>query len=740
MVDKGRKRRALRHGLALGLTLPVLLTNVAKAEEAFELPEIKVVSTAEDELKQAPGVSIITAEDIKKQPIANDISEIVRKMPGVNLSGNSSSGQYGNNRQIDLRGMGPENTLILIDGKPVRSRNSTRMGSSGERNSRGDSNWVPVEAIERIEVIRGPAAARYGNGAAGGVVNIITKKTTDEPSGSLTLYGLQPENSDEGNTRRATFNLMTPLVDTVSMRLYGNIARTTEDSLDLNRQPDGTTFAGREGVENKDIDALFRWEPVPKQAIELDMGFSRQGNLYAGEQAVNSVIQPQSLSQVGDETNVVIRRNTSLTHTGNWDFGDTRLMLQYEGTNNKRLNEGMWGGPEGTFTSEPERSTTTLRNYTAAGEVNIPLDILAQQRVTLGAEYQGEKLNDPYAATNLANYSQYLPDRYTSVGDPSKNDAQIYSAFVEDNIQLTYHWLLTPGIRLDYHSEFGANLSPSLNTAYEILDGLSVKGGIARAFKAPNLYQSNDGYLYFSRGNGCPLSLSSNTGNCLILGNSDLKPETSINKEVGLGYDKNGWASSLTFFHNKYDDKIVANTEPVYSSSTGGSMGNGLYLMRWDNAKNATIYGFEGNMLAPLSSDVSWNTNFTYMMKNEDDDGNPLSLVPKYTINSSLFWQATEDLSFTLGVTRYGKQEPRQTVNNRTEAANGINTDARKPYVLVDFSSSYDLFDSGATVSFGVRNLLDKQILRSGNNSRSGGGNVYNEPGRAYYLSLTTQF
>ncbi len=49
-------------------------------------------------------------------------------MPGVNLTGNSTSGQRGNNRQIDIRGMGPENTLILIDGKPVTSRNSVRLG------------------------------------------------------------------------------------------------------------------------------------------------------------------------------------------------------------------------------------------------------------------------------------------------------------------------------------------------------------------------------------------------------------------------------------------------------------------------------------------------------------------------------------------------------------------------------------------------------------------------------------
>lgn len=75
--------------------------------------------------------------------LARDVSEIIRTMPGVNLTGNSTSGQRGNNRQIDIRGMGPENTLILIDGKPVTSRNSVRLGWRGERDTRGDTSWVP---------------------------------------------------------------------------------------------------------------------------------------------------------------------------------------------------------------------------------------------------------------------------------------------------------------------------------------------------------------------------------------------------------------------------------------------------------------------------------------------------------------------------------------------------------------------------------------------------------------------
>ena len=135
---------------------------------AAESEEMVVLAPAEEQLKQQPGVSIITAEDIAKDPPVNDLSDIIRKMPGVNLTGNSASGSRGNNRQIDIRGMGPENTLILIDGVPTTSRNSVRYSWRGERDTRGDTNWVPAEMVERIEVLRGPAAARYGSGAAGG--------------------------------------------------------------------------------------------------------------------------------------------------------------------------------------------------------------------------------------------------------------------------------------------------------------------------------------------------------------------------------------------------------------------------------------------------------------------------------------------------------------------------------------------------------------------------------------------
>ena len=220
--------------------LPLALISAfshAAEEKAAEQAEVDTVYvTAEKQLQQSLGVSRISKDDIDKRPAVNDISEFVRTMPGVNLTGNTATGQRGNKRQIDLRGMGPENTLILIDGKPVNSRQSERISMRGERNTRGDSNWVPVEEIESITVLRGPAATRYGSGAMGGVVNIVTKKVPKEFKGSVNYYTNQPQDSKEGATNRVGFNLGGPIIqDVLGFRIYGNFNKTDADSTDINR-------------------------------------------------------------------------------------------------------------------------------------------------------------------------------------------------------------------------------------------------------------------------------------------------------------------------------------------------------------------------------------------------------------------------------------------------------------------------------------------------------------------------
>lgn len=147
-------------------------------------------------------------------------------------------------------------------------------------------------------------------------------------------------------------------------------------------------------------------------------------------------------------------------------------------------------------------------------------------------------------------------------GDPTqrstKNSATLTGIYLEDNIEAVPGTNLIPGIRFDYHNQFGSNWSPSLNLSQELGDMFTLKAGIARVFKAPNLYQSSKGYLLSTRGNGCPNTIAE--GSCYLLGNPDLDPEISINKEIGIEFNLNGYAAGVTWFRNDYKNKIVSGT------------------------------------------------------------------------------------------------------------------------------------------------------------------------------------
>ncbi|UCB32364.1 TonB-dependent siderophore receptor [Duffyella gerundensis] len=705
-----------------------------------------LVVTAAQQNMQAPGVSTITADEIRKRPPARDVSEIIRTMPGVNLTGNSTSGQRGNNRQIDIRGMGPENTLIMVDGLPISSRNSVRLGWRGERDTRGDSSWVPPEMIDHIEVIRGPAAARYGNGAAGGVVNIITKKDTNDWHGSWNTYYNVPQHDEEGATKRTNFSLSGPLGDDVSFRLYGGLAKTQADAQFINEGHQSlrtgsyasTVPAGREGVVNKDINALLRWAFAPMQALEFEAGYSRQGNLYAGDtQNTNTSALVQS--KYGDETNRLYRQNFALTWTGAWDNGiSTRSYAQYENTRNSRMNEGLAGGTEGIFANS-DFSTIELNDVLLHSEISVPFELGVNQTATFGTEWNQQKMKD--ASSNTQTFMSGAVDGISGTDRSPYSQAEIFSLFAEDNIELTDSTMLVPGLRFDHHSIVGNNWSPSLNLSQGLGDDVTLKLGIARAYKAPSLYQTNPNYLLYSRGQGC----ADSAGACYLMGNDDLKAETSINKEVGLEWKRDGYQAGVTWFRNDYRDKIEAGYTP-----DGVSSGGAADVYKWENVPKAVVEGLEGTLNLPVSDSISWNNNITYMLQSKNKEtGDRLSIIPEYTLNSTLSWQAMPDLSLQSTLTWYGTQTPKK-YNYKGDAVTGSEKDEVSPYSIVGLSGTYDV-NKYASVTLGVDNLFDKRHYREGNAQTTGnsatnawmygaGANTYNESGRTYYVSVNTHF
>ncbi|WP_336165511.1 TonB-dependent siderophore receptor [Acinetobacter ursingii] len=689
----------------------------------------KIVLTAEEQVKQSLGASIITGEDLEKNPVRNDISEYVRRMPGVNLTGNSASGVRGNNRQIDIRGMGPENTLILIDGKPVSSRNSVRYGWGGERDTRGDSNWVPADAIESIEVLRGPAAARYGSGAAGGVVNIITKKVTNELHGSIETYTNQPENSKEGDSSRVSFNVSGPIIkDILSYRLYGNYNKTDADAIDINKSIESTA-AGREGVKNKDISGRLAWQMADNQLLMLDTSVGRQGNIFAGDTQYSSdaSANPILAQLYGSETNTMYRDSYALTHEGNWNWGKSKLLAQYDQTKNKRFLEGLAGSGEGSINTLSDKMTSKLKTTRFNGEVNIPLEIGLPQNLTLGTEWVEDRFNDPASTRNADSTGQLAS------GNRARMTSRTYSAYIEDNLKVTDQTDVVLSVRFDDHDKSGSNWSPGLNITQKLGDYFTLKGGIAKAYKTPNMFQNAEGYLLNTRGNGCPIQANGNRlSNCYLQGNENLKPETSVNKEFGIQFDKDEVSASLTWFRNDYKDKISSGTDVIRQITVGNTTYN---VLKWQNVPEALVQGLEGSISLNYGN-ITWTNNFTYMIDSKDKStGNPLSIIPQYTINSIFDYDVTDELDVNFIYTQYGRQEPRKFAKSNSELNSGINPEVVKSYGIAGINMGYK-FTPAISARVGISNIFDEQILRDSNSDSQ----TYNEPGRAYYASLKYSF
>lgn len=755
--------------LALGLLMSLGVTGAMAQDidlsESFELDDL-VLSSYEEEILQSLGVSVITAEALNKTPVANDISEIVRKMPGVNLSGNTPSGDRGNQRQIDLRGMGPENVLILIDGKPVLSRNSVRMGRSGERDTRGDGNWVPAEMIEKIEVIRGPAAARYGSGAAGGVVNIITKRP-DTDLFEISLRATMPQSDLEGGDQRINGLWVKPMNDKLTLRLSGSYNKSDGDDPDINDEADCdtgvdcTSAAGVEGVINNDVTAALRWEVDAANTLDFELTSSNQRNIYAGDSLRSpgrSTDAINELADTGANTNEMRRLTASMTHTGAYAWGDMDSYVQYERTDNTRLNEGNAGGVEGVIsTTSPSEQTAILDVLSAKSEADIDTKLFGKDTVlTLGAELRHERLDfsdyneDTITYTDTDNVLGGLPEDASA----RKGTAQqtLLGAYAEANI-LANDWLtLSPALRVDTADTFGLNISGGFNASADLGSGWTAKAGLSSAFKSPSLYQLSESYLWYTAGNGCPIGEDGTqiAGPCFVLGNPDLDPETSINKEVGVSYDNGlGLNASLTYFHNDYRDKIQAGLNEVgtlsscsYPRGSRTVTATDCSVFRWENIPEAEVSGLEASFATVLSDSLSMNVNASRMISstqrltlNTGEVVNvPLSLVPEYTVNAGFEWEALPGLTLLPSATYYSAIEPSAYSTSTGTAASGDDLTSQEAYTLVNLAMAYEVNDA-VTLTGGIKNLFDTSVKRTGDGAES-----FNESGREFYVGLTASF
>ncbi|MBE0234345.1 FepA family TonB-dependent siderophore receptor, partial [Enterobacter hormaechei] len=484
------------------------------------------------------------------------------------------------------------------------------------------------------------------------------------------------------------------------------------------------------------------WDFAPMQSLEFEAGYSRQNNLYAGDTQNTNNDNALVKKNYGKETNRIYRQNFAVTWNGGWDNGiTTSNWAQYEHTRNSRLGEGLAGGTEGLFNSN-KFTDTDLSDVMLHSEINLPIDFIVNQNLTLGTEWNQQRMKD---STSFTQTQQGGTIPGMSEDRSPYTSAEIFSLFAENNMELTDSTMLTPALRFDHHTIVGDNWSPSLNLSQGLGDDFTLKMGIARAYKAPSLYQTNPNYLLYSKGQGC--YASSDGVGCYMMGNDDLKAETSINKEIGLEWKRDGWLAGVTWFRNDYRNKIEAGYAPIGQTSTG-KVTTDIY--QWENVPKAVVEGLEGSLNVPVSDTINWTNNITYMLQSKNKEtGDRLSIIPEYTLNSTLSWQVRQDVSLQSTFTWYGKQQPKK-YNYKGQPVTGSEKDEVSPYSIVGLSATWDV-TKNVSLTGGVDNVFDKRQWRAGNAQTTGntttgaymygaGAYTYNEPGRTWYMSVNTRF
>lgn len=654
---------------------------IVAATEPTQLEEVVVTASGfEQRITQAPAsISVIPRAEIEETR-ATSIAEILTSIEGVDVG--APVGKTGG-QTINIRGMGSDYTLILIDGRRQNTAGSVTPNGFGETST---SFLPPVSAIDRIEVVRGPVSTLYGSDAMGGVVNIITRKVGDVWGGAVTAnYTLQGDDAF-GDLFGGDVYLSGPLVsDLLGLSLRGNYSARQQSALtfeNVGGVETPVTGFGRSSTENEiwSLGGRLSLTPHPDHDLWLDVDVARQWYDNAnGQLGTNTT--------AGGYANALEfnRDQVSLAHDWRLPFGQLSSNLSYGRTETiGRIIPNGVAGAGGPRTLESENTIFDTKLYSQ----------WRNHTFTVGGQFWDAQMVDGVA-----------PDIF---------EHQQWALFAEDEWRFSDTLALTLGARHDDHSVFGAHFSPRAYLVWNATPEWTIKGGVSQGFKTPRLEQLASGINGFGQQGRLPL-----------LGSPGLMPETSTSTEVAVFYDNGGaLRASATLFHNQFDDKIatgspVANctfglTAAQYEAGgypTTGCVDVGFWpnfatFGQSVNIDEAETQGLEVSARWRFATDWSLQANYTYTdseQKSGSGAGLPLTNTPQHMLNGNLRWAATDRLGLWL------RGEYRSERFRGVGAARDAWGDY-EAYSLFHLGGSYDVTDR-VTVNAAIYNLFDTDFV-----------------------------
>lgn len=536
------------------------------------------------EKKEVPqSVEVITEQKIKELG-AYSVQDALRLANNIDVQDNGMTGN-----QVQMRGNSTMHTLILVDGKRMAAENTQSSKNAYELKR------INISDVERIEIIRSNGSALYGSDAIGGVINIITKKSTtpsisvnmhtgtkDEATSFMYSSGRQGKLSlkigggiekvrklDSGVYKSYSKNTKTGAVtstDASSTNMYGTrrfLNTGLSYAFDDNHSLDFDMNFMREQLKS------FSWNSMATDYTETQMttllGFLRKQAIAGGAPAamVNSQVFVKGLLNKGytmEQLNASMPDPTTIKkypQISSHFYNNTRsdYSLGYNGKDGKhdynfrtyfselRKDNTSWYKNLNTNADKfVDFDQNNYKQLVVEGKDSYKMD--DNNTLTFGAEYKKDIMN----GTHLKGRGTDQHD--VTVNGKSKTSSEVSSetaaVYLQNEWKIGDKLLLIPAVRIDHHDSFGTHTSPKLGATYKLSENARVKANWGKGYRAPTLYEL---YSQMEKVGMAPMPVN-------VIGNPDLQPEESTNFDFGFEAEKGKVSGKVTYYQNKIKNMI----------------------------------------------------------------------------------------------------------------------------------------------------------------------------------------
>ena len=571
---------------------------------AFALEGIEVVGTrrANRSIVETPvAIDVIDIAEATRTTGQLDVNQLLHyAAPSFNANRQSGADGADHVDPASIRGLGPDQTLVLINGKRRHQSSLINIfGSRGRGNTGTDLNAIPLAAIERIEILRDGASAQYGSDAIAGVMNVVLKETVNEFSGSIAtgflnasppsnLGVLRPEKMD-GENVQISANYGIPVGQGGFVNLTGEYLTKQR----TNRPADPAEFSiyrrqfGDAALDNFGTFVNSRVPINPNVAFYAFGGYNfRHTDAYAwsrdaaSERNVPAIypqgFDPRILSDITDQSLAAGLR----AKVGNWDvdignaWGANRFHYFVNGTLNASLLEkSPTRFDAGGFAFGQNTTGVTFSRFFPQALAGVNLAVGAERRMDHYTIFAGEE----GSYRNYGIVDSVISGRVVRVdvlgrpggsqGFPGFQPADEVdetrtnlAGFVDLELDLTPRVTLGGAARFEDYSDFGTTLNGKLAARVEATEGLAFRGSVSTGFRGPSLAQIyfNSTFTDFVAGVPVDKLIARNQSPITrTLGIPSLTEETATNASVGFTARFGDFTATVDGYFVDVNDRIV---------------------------------------------------------------------------------------------------------------------------------------------------------------------------------------